>query len=134
MPVDSAAVRNFMSRRDPFIHPTVMFRRSFFERCGFYNEAPGYSYLEDTELWSRAILAGCQGANIPEYLFDFRVNPGFVGRRRGLRFVFNELFLRCRYVFKARLPLYHLALPAAVSLIRLSPARFTKFAYRRLRY
>jgi glycosyltransferase involved in cell wall biosynthesis len=133
MPTDFESVRRFMSRRDPFIHPTVMFRRSFFERCGLYNENPKYSYLEDTELWSRAILAGLECVNLPTALFLFRINQSFIGRRRGLRFTLHELLLRIRYCWKAGLPLQYLAAPVAVFLVRMSPTAVTRFAYKQLR-
>jgi GT2 family glycosyltransferase len=133
LPTDFSSVRRFMSRRDPFIHPTVMFRREFFERCGLYNEDPKYSYLEDTELWSRAILAGLECVNLPMFLFLFRINQSFIGRRRGWRFTFHELLLRVRYCWKAGLPLPYLAAPLAVGLVRLSPSAVTRFAYKQLR-
>ena len=133
LPTDFQSVRRFMSRRDPFIHPTVMFRREFFDQLGLYNERPEFSYLEDTELWSRAILSGLECSNLPLVLFLFRINQSFIGRRRGWRFTFYELSLRLKYCWKAGLPLPYLALPFAVGLVRLSPSAVTRFAYKQLR-
>jgi glycosyltransferase involved in cell wall biosynthesis len=133
LPTDYESVRRFMSRRDPFIHPTVMFRREFFDRVGLYNERAEFSYLEDTELWSRAILAGLECSNLPLVLFLFRINQSFIGRRRGWRFTFYELSLRLKYCWNAGLPLPYLAVPFAVGLVRLSPTAVTRFAYKQLR-
>ena len=133
MPVDADSIRRFMSRRDPFIHPTVMFRREFFERCGLYSEDRRHVFLEDTELWKRGLLAGCRSANLPEFLFDFRAGAAMYSRRRGLKLALNEVRLRVSYCWQAGLPLYHLPLPLIVGAIRMSPPVVTRFAYQRLR-
>jgi glycosyltransferase involved in cell wall biosynthesis len=133
LPVGSADVRRFMSKRDPFIHPTVMFRSTFFERHGLYSVSPEHHLLEDTELWARAFLADCEGANLPEFLFHFRVNPAMYKRRRGFSLAWNEVVLRLNYCWRARLPWYYLAFPLLVGIVRVSPPAITEFAYRRLR-
>jgi glycosyltransferase involved in cell wall biosynthesis len=133
MPTDHGSIRGFMAKRDPFIHPTVMFRREFFERCGLYSESSEYWFLEDTELWKRALLAGCQTANLPEYLFHFRASAAMYSRRRGWRLAWNEAKLRLLYCRQARLPLHYFAYPLLVGAIRMSPPAVTRFAYRRLR-
>jgi len=71
-----------MARRDPFIHPTVMFRKSFFQEVGLYNGDPGYNYIEDTELWARAIAAKKQMANLGEFHYQFLITGGTFCRRQ----------------------------------------------------
>jgi glycosyltransferase involved in cell wall biosynthesis len=53
-------------------HPTVMMRKSFFDKHGLrYNESLGHS--EDWELWQRG--ARCfELANIPEFLLRYRIH------------------------------------------------------------
>jgi glycosyltransferase involved in cell wall biosynthesis len=133
MPTDHDSIRHFMAKRDPFIHPTVMFRREFFERCGLYSESAEYWFLEDTELWKRALLSGCGTANLPEYLFNFRASTAMYSRRRGWRLAWNEVKLRLSYCRQARLPLHYVVYPMLVGAIRMSPPVVTRFAYRRLR-
>jgi glycosyltransferase involved in cell wall biosynthesis len=133
LPVGAAEIRRFMSKRDPFVHPTVMFRRSFFAQHGLYSESPQYRLLEDTELWARALAAQCEGANIPEFLFHFRASPAMYKRRRGVALAWNEVVLRLKYCWRSGLPWYYLAFPLMVGILRVSPPAITEFAYRRLR-
>lgn len=133
LPTDSQSIRTFMGKRDPFIHPTVMFRRRFFDKVGHYNENPDYSYLEDTELWSRAILGKCELANIPSFLLKFRVNQSFYTRRRGPRFIWNEFILRAKYIQRAGLPFLYIYAPLGVMLIRCCPPWMLRWAYMRFR-
>lgn len=55
----------------PFIHPTVMFRKSKIEQIGSYNPNSG-PRQDDYELWFRCALNGLIFANIPESLFYYR--------------------------------------------------------------
>jgi len=47
-------------------HPTVMVRRTLFDRIGGYN--PHFIHVEDAELWSRLVFI-TQFSNLPEFLF-----------------------------------------------------------------
>lgn len=80
--------------RDCLIHPTVMFRRTFFERAGLY---PTDTYFgEDTIMWAKGFQAGCRFANLQEYLFKFRIDDQFFRRRRGWKHAKSIWSLRCR--------------------------------------
>lgn len=59
-------------------HPTVLMRRSAFQRFGFYDES--FRYAEDLELWLRWIQHGARFANLPDYLIRCTVVDG--GRPR----------------------------------------------------
>jgi glycosyltransferase involved in cell wall biosynthesis len=56
----------------PLAHPTVMFRREFFERYALRYD-PAALHAEDYELWSRA-LDYFPIANVPEVLLEYRVH------------------------------------------------------------
>jgi GT2 family glycosyltransferase len=51
-------------------HPTVMFRRSLFERHGGYD--PEFRFSEDLDLWLRWLNAGVAFANLPQVLVRYR--------------------------------------------------------------
>ena len=51
MPETHEAIIAWMLRSSPFIHPTVMARRSFFEKTGGYNES--LKRAQDYDLWFR---------------------------------------------------------------------------------
>ncbi len=68
-----------IKRREPFNHPTVMFKRSEVIRCG------GYGTLrrcQDFDLFSRMINMGCYAENIDESLLLFRSNEDNYYRRK----------------------------------------------------
>lgn len=67
-------------RREPFNHPTVMFKKSQVIRCG------GYGTLrrcQDFDLFSRMMNMGCYAENINESLLLFRADENNYKRRKG---------------------------------------------------
>jgi glycosyltransferase involved in cell wall biosynthesis len=54
-------------------HPSIMVRKSVFEKYGFYNE--NYYTGQDWELWSRYINSNITFEIFPEILLLFRINP-----------------------------------------------------------
>lgn len=69
----------YIRRRDPFNHPTVMFKKSAVIRCG------GYGSLrrrQDFDLFSRMINMGCYAENLNESLVLFRSNIDNYKRRK----------------------------------------------------
>lgn len=92
MPETHEACREFFMQRDCMIHPTVMFRRSYFEKAGNYAEDTYFG--EDTMMWAQGFANGCKFANVPEYLFKFRLNDDFFSRRRGWKHAKGILTLR----------------------------------------
>jgi len=92
MPLSHDECKKFFIKRNPMIHPTVMFRRRFFEKAGNY---PEDTYQEeDTMLWANGFANGCRFANIPEYLYEFRIDDSFFHRRKGFRFAKDTFFIR----------------------------------------
>lgn len=81
-------------KRDCMIHPTVMFRRSYIEKAGFY--ALDTFFGEDTMMWAQGFAAGCKMGNVPEYLFRFRLDDNFFDRRRGWKYAKGIWKLRHR--------------------------------------
>lgn len=92
MPITHEECRNFYMKRNPMAHPTVMFRRSYFDKAGFY---PEDTYQEeDTMLWANGFAKGCRFANIPEYLYRFRIDDKFFNRRKGIRYAIDTFNIR----------------------------------------
>ena len=94
MPVTHEECYNFFMKRDCMIHPTVMFRRSYIEKVGDYAEDTYFG--EDTMMWAQGFVNGCKFANLPEFLFKFRLNDEFFSRRRGWKHAMGILTLRWR--------------------------------------
>lgn len=71
-PTGAEQVKVFSLFYTPFAHPTVIFRRVWFERDGLRYDGSYYP-TEDYELWSRAIQCfPCD--NLPRVLVDYRVH------------------------------------------------------------
>lgn len=66
-------------KASPLAHPTVMFRRRFFED-GFLYSAK-YHMCEDITLWFEAVKAGRIINNLPDVLLNFRRNNSVIKRR-----------------------------------------------------
>ncbi len=123
----------FMTKRDPFIHPTMMFRRDYLFEVGLYSIRRDDHLIEDTELWARSLERGYRFANIPKVLYLFRVSNAMFQRRGGVRRALREGQLRWRYAIRMRQPLHTLFFPAAVFAVRMSPPWATRLMYRYLR-
>lgn len=60
-------------------HPTVMFKRSIFEKTGGYRNFP---CSQDADLWFRMAEAGCKFAYIPKVLLKYRLNGQSVSSKK----------------------------------------------------
>ena len=94
MPETHKECNKMFRKRDCMIHPTVMFRRSYIEKAGFY--ALDTYFGEDTMMWAQGFKAGCVFANVPEYLLQFRLDDNFFERRRGWKHAKGIFTLRHR--------------------------------------
>lgn len=92
MPVTHEECKEQFMIRDCMIHPTVMFSRTYIEKAGYYSLDTYYG--EDTMMWANGFANGCIFANVPEYLFKFRLNDAFFNRRRGRKHAKGILTLR----------------------------------------
>ena len=127
-PASASDVRHSMHRMSPLGHPSVMFRRRFFDAGFRYSNR--YPICEDVVLWYDAVCAGRIIHNIPDVILRFRRNEGAMHRRSKqkawseFRAYNNGIYRLCgpfstRYVYSfARL------------LFRLMPLPLIKWVYR----
>lgn len=94
MPETHELCKEMFRKRDCMIHPTVMFRRSYIEKAGLYLLDTYFG--EDTMMWAQGFAADCVFANVPEYLFRFRLDDNFFERRRGWKHAKGIFTLRHR--------------------------------------
>lgn len=92
VPLTQEEILRFARRRDPFNHPTVMYRKSKVLQYGPYDN---YRKNQDTALWIKLLSAGCKGANCPEPLFLFRFDDKTYQRRKS--WVNTKLLLQIRW-------------------------------------
>lgn len=82
-------------RYSPFIHPTVMIRKSVFNGCEAYRVDKTTWRCEDYELFMRLLKLGHRGCNIQEALFFYREDKKSYKKRK-FRYRVDEARLRYR--------------------------------------
>lgn len=70
----------YSHRRNPFNHPTVMYRRNAVLAMGGYN--PKRKRAQDYELFASMVNSGYQAKNINESLLKFRANSSSLVRKK----------------------------------------------------
>ncbi len=79
VPLDNESIHKYVRRRDPFNHPTVMYRKSKVMKYGPYGD---YRKNQDTDLWIKLLSNGCKAKNLDEYLLMFRFDEGTYRKRK----------------------------------------------------
>jgi GT2 family glycosyltransferase len=129
-PTDPDEIRRVIRFRDPFNHPTVVYRRSAVLAAGGYTDM---ALLEDYLLFTRMVEAGAAPANLPEPLVYYRVGAGAYARRGGTALLRSELRLQRRFrelgITSRAEYLRNVAVRGGY---RLVPEGVRKVAYRRL--
>lgn len=123
----------FFKKRNPVAHPTVMMRRSMFDKAGCYYPTD-FVRNEDTMLWYKVYMGGAKIANLPDVLLNFRMTDAmFTQRRNGKVFAKSQLEMRkiinkdLQFGWGANCYAY------GMYLLMISPAWMLKLAYRILR-
>ncbi|MDQ3164702.1 MAG: glycosyltransferase [Actinomycetota bacterium] len=94
-PLDPAWIRSAARFRDPFNHPTIVYRRSVVQAVGGYQGLP---LMEDYLLFARMLAHGAEPANVAEPLVYYRVGAGAYARRGGRALLRSELALQRRFL------------------------------------
>lgn len=129
-PTDPEWIRSAARFRDPFNHPTVVYRRVAVQRAGGYQDLP---LMEDYLLFARMLAAGAVPANVAQPLVRYRVGAGAYDRRGGLALLRSELALQRafrRHGVTTRSQYVRNVLVRGG--YRLVPTRIRRLAYRRL--
>jgi glycosyltransferase involved in cell wall biosynthesis len=93
-PTDPDEIRRVIRFRDPFNHPTVVYRKSAVQSAGGYTDM---ALMEDYLLFTRMVDAGARPANLAEPLVCYRVGAGAYARRGGRALLRSELALQRRF-------------------------------------
>ena len=131
MPITHEECRKFFMKRDCMIHPTVMFRRSYIEKAGSYSENTYFG--EDTMIWAQGFANSCRFANLPEYLFKFRLNDEFFSRRRGWKHAWGILTLRWRVNRMLNYPLTSYLYSIVYAGVKMMPTKILNWIYKNIR-
>jgi glycosyltransferase involved in cell wall biosynthesis len=91
VPETLSEIRNWIPRRNPFNHMTVLARTSVVRSVGGY---PDLYRKEDYGLWARIIAGGGKCMNSNAILVRASAGKKMYGRRGGLGYVKSEFFLQ----------------------------------------
>lgn len=95
LPESDWEIKKYMRRRNPFGHPSVMFKKSKVLEAGNYRP---YYLCEDYDMWIRMAKIGAKFYNIQENLVYMRIGDDFYKRRGGIKYLKSILkFKREQY-------------------------------------
>lgn len=128
MPEAHDDVVRYARMRNPFNHPTVMFRKSAVLEVGGY---PRRILHEDYALWANMILNGVRVCNLPDTLCYMRVDEGLYERRGGFKYLKLAIKLRW-HLYKTGLYTFwcFLCVSAVLTVMCLIPVSVRRAAYR----
>jgi glycosyltransferase involved in cell wall biosynthesis len=91
LPTGDKELRDRLVSGNIFCHGSVMLRRTVIEAVGGYDER--FPVTQDYDLWLR-MLEKCEIDNLPEVLYQLRIDPGSVTRKkRALQLSYRRLAL-----------------------------------------
>ena len=87
LPLDDAAIKQFMKSRCGVNHVTVVFKKEDLLKAGNYRS--DYRQ-EDYYLWARMLKAGCKFRNVPDVVVNVRSGKNQFARRSGWQYYLDH--------------------------------------------
>jgi len=81
-------ILKYAKKRNPFNHPSIMYKKSVVEKSGGYIKM---LWFEDYYLWVRVLMSGYTTYNIQKPLVHMRAGYSQLERRRGITYAIEEL-------------------------------------------
>jgi hypothetical protein len=96
-PSSNFKIRKYLFFRNPFNHPTVMFKKHSVIKAGNYQNV---SYYEDYYLWIRMSFFKFKFMNLNKILCTSTVNNNFISRRSGFKYYKSYLIFlyKCKKI------------------------------------
>lgn len=130
VPVSNEEIYKFAKKRDPFNHPTVMYRKSSVESAGCYSD---YRKNQDTDLWIKMLSNGVTCMNLEEPVFRFRFDEGTYRKRKS--WINTKILVEIRYkAWKSGFNSFGEFLTVAIAQMGMYilPVGFQKFLYQKI--
>jgi len=96
-PVTDSEIKKEILFHNPFIHPSVMIRKSVFDKVGLYDI--DFRYAQDYELWTR-IATKFITTNIPAVLLKYRLLKEGITKSKNLTVRLLGIKIRWRALIK----------------------------------
>lgn len=127
LPETHAEIVKFSKFRNPINHPAAMFRKKTICNIGGYKNI---RFLEDYDLWIRAILNGAQFYNIQQSILYFRQTDNAFLRRGGIEYAKKEIKFQQMLYKKKYISIKNMYFNIGIRLImRLLPNIIRKYIY-----
>lgn len=91
LPCSNDEILSFAKKRNPFRHPTVIFKKSAVLASGNYRD---FLWFEDYDLFVRIMLRGYKVANLPNYLVSVRADGNQFARRGGINYARQDILFQ----------------------------------------
>ena len=130
LPVNDKEIKKFSKTRNPFGHPSVMFKKSKVMEAGNYRN---YYLCEDYDMWIRMIKCNANCYNFKEILVYMRISKDFYKRRGGIKYLKTILkFKKEQYKSGFYSLKDYIISSSASTVICLMPNVIRDFIYRKL--
>jgi len=83
VPETCEEIIKYAKKRNPFNHPSVMYKKDSVIKNGGYED---YPYFEDYNLWATMLHNGANAINLSEALLKMRTGGGLYKRRGGFKY------------------------------------------------
>ncbi len=120
--------RHIIAQKNPFFHPTMIFRREVLEEVNGYRAAKETQRTEDYDLVMRLAAKGIIGNNLQEYLYCV-YEPEAAYQRHTLRTRWYEVLVRFNGLRQMRAPFWdyiYLCKPVIMSMVPRKLLRWVK--------
>lgn len=116
MPITGKEIKKHSKLRNPFNHPTVMFKKSAIQKSGFYQHMP---FFEDYYLWLRMLKIFPEDSfeNIDKSLVLMRTNEDLYSRRGGFSYVVDNFRFRKNCVKENLLEIKYASIATCISIV-----------------
>lgn len=130
LPLQHEELYEMSKFRCPLNHMAVMMRKDEILRIGSYHHIP---YIEDYELWVRAIVNGIKLGNVGKVLVHARIGNGMI-QRRGTKKYIKSWYILNRYMVANKMinNITHFRNMLAVTTFVFIPPQFKGFLYRNI--
>lgn len=130
VPETHPEIYQYAKRRNPFNHPSVVFRKSKVLQAGNYQKV---DWIEDYDLWIRMLMDGSVGYNVQQSLLLMRVNDNAYRRRGGWMYMRSMLAFNRKWKKQGWFSFKDYMIRGAGNIfVALSPNRIRNIMYKKL--
>lgn len=130
VPETNKEILSYSRTRNPFNHPTVMYKKDEILKLGGYHDVP---FFEDYDLWTRLLNTGYLGYNIQKNIVLMRTEPNLFRRRGGFSYVKNIYNFR-RKTYKSNFSSFYDFIYGILphTIVALLPNKVREYIYRKI--